>query len=129
MDRSRTLAVSLLCLATCWSGAQNLSNPGNSRSAAKESAADDSHSHFGTAFDQGPRRLALLNPGAGPVHFPITTANPMAQKFFNQGLNLVYSFQWVEAERAFRQALRFDPDCAMAFWGRAMSDSARAKAR
>ena len=128
MDRSRTLAVSLLCLATCWSGAQNLSNPGNSRSAAKETAADDSHSHFGTAFDQGPRRLALLNPGAGPVRFPVTTAVPMAQAFFDQGLNLVYSFQWVEAERAFRQALRLDPECAMAYWGLAMSDSARAKA-
>lgn len=128
MDRSRTLVVSCLCLATCLSGAQNLSNPGNSRSAAKETAADDSHSHFGTAFDQGPRRLARLNRGAGPVHFPITTAEPLTQQFFDQGLNLVYSFQWVEAERAFRQALRTDPDCAMAYWGLAMSDSARAKA-
>lgn len=107
--------------------AQNLSNPGNRRLTSKELPEDDSHSHLGSAFNMGPRRQARLNPGAGGVHFAITSSSKDAQAFFDQGLNLVYSFQWLEAERAFRQALRLDPECAMAYWGLAMADSARAK--
>ena len=55
------------------------------------------------------------------VHtFPVTTKNPKAQLFINQGLNLAYGFNHAEAERSFAEAARLDPKCAMAYWGQAL---------
>ena len=55
------------------------------------------------------------------VHkFPVTTKNPKAQLFINQGVNLSYGFNHMEAERAFAEAARLDPACAMAYWGQAL---------
>ncbi len=88
---------------------------------------DRSHSMLGGAFDQGPRQQARLMKGLGNVHFPVTTGKPEAQKFFDQGINYLYSFSWFEAERSFRTAAMLDPDCAMAYWGMAMADSTRGK--
>jgi tetratricopeptide (TPR) repeat protein len=64
---------------------------------------------------------------ATPPHFTnlgthtwkITTPSPEAQQFFDQGLRLAYGFNHAEARRAFRQAQKLDPDCAMCFWGEA----------
>ena len=36
-------------------------------------------------------------------------------------VSLLHSFEYVEAEKAFVQVLDVDPDCAMAYWGVAMS--------
>ena len=88
---------------------------------------DRSHSMLGGAFDQGPRQQARLMKGIGNVHFPVTTSRPEAQKFFDQGIDYLYSFSWFESERAFRTAAKIDPDCAMAYWGMAMADSTRGK--
>ena len=51
----------------------------------------------------------------------ITTSSPQAQAYFDQGLRLVYAFNHAEAQRAFREAARFDPDCAMCYWGIALT--------
>lgn len=85
------------------------------------------HSKHGSAFDEGPRQQAKLVSGLGSVHFPITTSNPLAQRFFDQGINYLYSFEYFEAERSFRQAVMLDPDCAMAYWGLAESNEDRSK--
>ena len=53
----------------------------------------------------------------GAHHHAVTTSNEMAQKYFDQGLRLVYGFNHDEAERAFREAARLDPSLAMAWWG------------
>ena len=58
--------------------------------------------------------------GLGSVTYNITTGNAEAQKFFDQGLRLAYAFNHDEARRAFRKAQRFDPECAMCFWGEAL---------
>jgi tetratricopeptide (TPR) repeat protein len=55
----------------------------------------------------------------GTSQFAITTANPLAQQFFNQGLRLAYAFDHAEALRAFTEAARLDPGCAMCAWGMA----------
>ncbi len=60
----------------------------------------------------------LLN--LGKHTFPVTTKSALAQEFINQGINLTYGFNHAEAGRAFREAARLDPDCAMAYWGQAL---------
>ncbi|MDZ4699784.1 MAG: hypothetical protein SH809_08780 [Rhodothermales bacterium] len=63
---------------------------------------------------------APLLEGIGPLHFPITTDNPLAQRYFNQGLTLAYAFNHAEAKRSFEEAARQDPDCAICHWGVAL---------
>jgi tetratricopeptide (TPR) repeat protein len=55
------------------------------------------------------------------VHtFKVTTNSARAQLFINQGVNLAYGFNHAEAARAFAEAARLDPNCAMAYWGHAL---------
>ena len=37
--------------------------------------------------------------------------------WFTQGLNLFHDFWDYESSRAFEQAIRADPNCAMCYWG------------
>jgi tetratricopeptide (TPR) repeat protein len=55
----------------------------------------------------------------GDARLPITTRAPLAQQFFDQGLRLAYAFDHAEALRAFSEAARIDPECAMCAWGMA----------
>ena len=80
------------------------------------------HSTHGEVFNEGPRQEAQLMPGTGSVNFPVTTAKPLAQRFFNQGIGQLHGFWYFEAERSFRQVAKLDPDCAMAYWGMAMAN-------
>src|ERR1700687_2774321 len=63
---------------------------------------------------------ALMS-GLGEHHHTISTRNPEAQRFFDQGLTLVFAFNHEEAARAFRRASELDPQSAMAFWGIALA--------
>lgn len=56
----------------------------------------------------------------GNLHHGITTSNPLAQKYFDQGLRLTYGFNHAEAIRAYTEAARLDPHCAMCYWGIAL---------
>lgn len=53
----------------------------------------------------------------GSLHHPITTSAPLAQRYFDQGLRLVYAFNHEEAVRAFEEAARLDPKAPMPWWG------------
>src|SRR5215470_4440214 len=64
---------------------------------------------------------AVLMPGLGQLHHAISTKNAEAQRFFDQGLTLVFAFNHEEAARAFRRASELDPLSAMAFWGIALA--------
>ncbi|OQW36250.1 MAG: hypothetical protein A4C66_03360 [Nitrospira sp. HN-bin3] len=57
----------------------------------------------------------------GTLHYPITTAVPLAQRYFDQGLRLYYAFNHQEAIRAFQEGARLDPDCALCYWGIALA--------
>jgi len=59
--------------------------------------------------------------GLGTDHLAVTTAVPAAQRFFDQGLRLLYGFNHQEARRAFQEAARLDPRLAMAYWGEAIT--------
>ncbi len=56
----------------------------------------------------------------GNRSFPITTADPLAQSYFDQGLRLAYAFNHAEALVSFRAAQQVDPACALCFWGEAL---------
>lgn len=88
------------------------------------------HSMHGAAYDTGPRQKPWEIEGIGKINFPITSSNPEAQKWFNQGIALLHSFWHYEAERAFRWVLKLDPECAMAYWALAatVGDEDREKA-
>ena len=57
----------------------------------------------------------------GTLHYPITTAVPLTQQYFDQGLRLYYAFNHQEAIRSFQEGVRLDPDCAMCYWGIALA--------
>ena len=88
-------------------------------------AQPPSHQHYQkpAAYEQPaapgmPLAPRLQNLG---VHtFPVSTRNERAQLFVNQGVNLSYGFNHAEAARAFAEAARLDPQCAMAYWGQAL---------
>ena len=60
--------------------------------------------------------------GIGNAELQIT-ANPEAQMWFNQGLNLLHDFWDYESARAFEQSIRVDPNCAMCYWGLFQAES------
>ncbi len=59
--------------------------------------------------------------GLGNLHYPVSTGNAEAQRYFNQGLILTYGFNHGEAIRSFQEAQRLDPQCAMCWWGEALA--------
>jgi tetratricopeptide (TPR) repeat protein len=67
----------------------------------------------------GEKPIALL-PGLG-AHRHAIAASPEAQKFFDQGLALLYGFNRYEALRSFRRAAELDPKALMPRWGMAMA--------
>ncbi|MDI1335322.1 MAG: hypothetical protein PSU94_03980 [Lacunisphaera sp.] len=52
---------------------------------------------------------------------PVTTKSAEAQRYFDQGLRLIFGFNHGAAIRSFREAARLDPACAMAHWGIALA--------
>ncbi len=64
---------------------------------------------------------APLFEGMGDFHRAITTTNPDAQKYFDQGMVLSFGFNHAESIRAFRAAQKLDPACAMCYWGEALA--------
>ena len=64
---------------------------------------------------------ATLFDNLGTLHHNITTMSERAQKFFDQGLRLVYAFNHEEAITAFTEASRLDPAAPMPYWGVALS--------
>src|SRR5437773_1359751 len=55
--------------------------------------------------------------GLGDLHHPVSTHNPQAQQFFDQGLRFIYAFNHDEAARSFQHAADLDPKLAVAYWG------------
>ena len=107
----RSVVVALSCLSSGIAAAQDTP------------AAGHQHYQKPAAYEQAaapgmPLAPRLLNLGAHA--FKVTTSSERAQLFINQGLNLAYGFNHAEAFRAFAEAARLDPTCAMAYWGQAL---------
>ncbi len=85
----------VLCIAAAFSGAA--------------AAADEDHPHE-----------ELTQQQLGTVHFRVS-CTAEAQKTFEKGVALLHSFWYEESEKTFLEVEKQDPNCAMAYWGEAMS--------
>ena len=79
--------------------------------------ADPAQQQLSQAPDEPKATQPPLWPGLGENTFPISSANPEAQAYFNQGIRFTYGFNHGEAIRAFRAAEEIDPTCAICAWG------------
>jgi len=118
--------LSILTILFCIIGGKTLLAQDDAKSEASSPEDDPvdilaGHSEHGMAFNEGPRQKAYIMKGMPDVHFTVSTKVPDCQKFFNQGIGQLHGFWYLEAERSFRQAAMFDPECAMAYWGMARS--------
>src|SRR5262249_1717941 len=56
----------------------------------------------------------------GTVHFP-TTCNEIAQRRFDRAMRYQHSFWYRQSQELFEDVLKADADCAIAYWGIALS--------
>ncbi|MCG8374596.1 MAG: hypothetical protein MI700_13725 [Balneolales bacterium] len=61
----------------------------------------------------------LFEKALGDFHRPISSENEMAQKYFDQGFQMMYAFAKEDGARSFREAWKNDPNCAICYWGEA----------
>src|SRR5436853_18778 len=80
----------------------------------------DAQAHDMPAAGAAGARLPIYT-DLGTWHHAIRTRSPRAQKYFDQGLRMVYAFNHDEAIAAFAEAERLDSTCAMAPWGIALA--------
>jgi tetratricopeptide (TPR) repeat protein len=99
----RALVAAALALLTIAAAAQ-MSMPGHDMGKKRDIPAPET------------LPVPLHMTGLGNSHLDIG-ATPEAQAWFDQGLNATHDFWDYEAERAFEQGIRVDPNCAMCFWG------------
>jgi tetratricopeptide (TPR) repeat protein len=76
---------------------------------------------LGWAQDPAGTKPVFLMDGLSNLHHPVSSRNVEAQKYFDQGLRLVYAFNHDEAARAFQKAADLDPQLGMAWWGLALA--------
>ena len=98
----------VLCLCSAPLFAQHAT------STAQENQALARATNSGTAY-------AVLVDGLGTYSRRISTKSEMAQKFFDQGLRLVYGYYSPEAAASFREAIRHDNNHPMPYWGLALT--------
>jgi tetratricopeptide (TPR) repeat protein len=75
----------------------------------------------GFSSEPVPAQQAPATEKIGHVSFPISCA-PAAQKPFERAVALLHSFWYLEAVKGFTQVTQIDPQCAIGYWGIAMSN-------
>ena len=73
------------------------------------------------AGGQAGRAGVPLYDNLGDLHHATSTKISLAQNYFDQGLRLTFGFNHAEAIRAYTEAARLDPHCAMCYWGIALA--------
>ncbi|HLW97848.1 MAG TPA: hypothetical protein VKR82_04325 [Candidatus Acidoferrales bacterium] len=63
--------------------------------------------------------MLLVPKALGAFQRSISSSNRDAQAYFNQGFQLMYAFDMLDAARSFHEAENRDPNCAICFWGEA----------
>jgi tetratricopeptide (TPR) repeat protein len=73
------------------------------------------------ATTQSEKTPAPIFDGIGRHHHKVTTQSAQAQRYFDQGMMLLFNFNHKESIRSFQAASTLDPNCAMARWGEAFA--------
>jgi tetratricopeptide (TPR) repeat protein len=124
--RSRRVALAALVVASMVgplaSGAAGSALAEHGQAAAIAPAENEGLAQTGSAGDGAApagasQPVAPLLGNLGSHRHQISTGSELAQRYFDEGLNLTYGFNHAEAIRAFRDALALDPACAMCYWG------------
>jgi tetratricopeptide (TPR) repeat protein len=92
-----------------------------SRQDASDSATSTVPATSESRNELATRAGAPLFDGMGDHHHAITTSDPDAQRYFDQGLIIDFAFNHAESIRSFRAGQTLDPDCAMCYWGEALA--------
>ncbi len=74
----------------------------------------------GIAIALGQPGVGLAGEDLGKVHFA-TSCKPEAQQLFDRAMLYQHSFWYRASQRSFEEALKIDPECAIAYWGIALS--------
>jgi tetratricopeptide (TPR) repeat protein len=114
--------VSLLLVAVALAAPLTLVRPGAAQMACMPGMADKEPV---PPPEQLPVPVKMT--GIGNSHITIK-ANAEAQAWFDQGLSLMHDFWDYESAKAFEQAIRADPKCAMCYWGLAKAEEFRGDA-
>lgn len=72
-------------------------------------------------FPYEPPKNFNLNVQLPFVYHPVSTKNPLAQQYFDQGIIYLYAFNHDAAYWSFKRASEADPSLAMAYWGMALA--------
>src|SRR5690349_19966642 len=100
--RAQTLVLAVVVLASC----------------NKAPATPPSQPAAGAALAKWAEGAQILE-GFGGHQRENATRSPEAQRYFDQGLRLIYAFNHDDAARAFSKSVELDPDCALCYWGAA----------
>jgi tetratricopeptide (TPR) repeat protein len=116
-------ALALFVSAGCGKGADSSAAGGGATTAHDGPAAASRPADHGgppqTVADWA--RGAKLFDHLGTFHRVVTTSSPDAQRYFDQGMRLLWAFNHDEATRSFANAAILDPSCAMCYWGVALT--------
>ena len=79
-----------------------------------EHSAMSMESNYDKPIDYIPEALGIYD-------WKISTAEPRAQEYFKQGIQLRWAYNVNESARSMAEARRIDPNCAMCYWGEAFA--------
>ena len=82
-------------------------------------AHEDDHGMAPNVPERYAEPIELFKIGLGPFTRKISSTNKEAQAFFDQGMQMEFAFDKVDAVRSFRESWKRDPDCAICYWGEA----------
>ncbi len=102
----------LTTLSACAGGTYRAASPS---SPATPTGDADSRQ----AADGANESIPLYTKALGPFSQEISTRSPSAQSYFDQGFQMMYAFAKRDAIRSFQEAQKYDPECAMCYWGEA----------
>ena len=75
---------------------------------------------FGQSEEQHHHADTVRAEQYGSVHFPISCSGQVQQNF-ERGVAMLHSFEYEDADATFIAVAHRDPNCAMAYWGQAVS--------
>jgi tetratricopeptide (TPR) repeat protein len=104
----------LLALTVCLSAGFALT-----AAAEQPQQHEDDHGMAPNVPERYADPIPLYTVGLGNFTRKISSANREAQAFFDQGFQMEWAFDKVDAVRSFREAWKRDPDCAICYWGEA----------